>query len=240
MYQFFVDEKIEVGQTIMLSSDQEHHAKNVLRLHNEIVRVVSNEGGYFGNGYVEENHFLIHIKEKDVSQKELPKDVTLAIALIRREKLELVLQKATELGVKTIIPFISSRCVVQEKKEKSSRQLERWNKIVKEASAQCKRNVIPIIKDIQSIEEICRYTVPFKFIANSDLEKPSPLLEDVLKSEETLIVIGPEGGFSTKEIALFETNQFTSVSLGNRILRAETACLYALSVIASFQERESK
>lgn len=239
MYQFFVDEPIEVGQTISLSSDQEHHAKNVLRLNHEKVRIVSNEEGYFGEGYTEDNQFFVHILEKDNSPKELNKNVTLALALIRREKFELVLQKATELGVHQIIPFLSSRCVVQEKKEKSSRQMERWNKIVKEASAQCKRNSIPTITEIQTIDDVCKLSVPLKLVANSDLEKPSVLLEDALKKEETLIVIGPEGGFSTKEIELLEENGFVSVSLGNRILRAETACMYALSVLSSFQERES-
>ena len=238
MYQFFVDEPIEVGQTISLSSDQEHHAKNVLRLNHEKVRIVSNEEGYFGEGYIEDNQFLVHILEKDNHPKELNKNVTLALALIRREKFELVLQKATELGVHQIIPFLSSRCVVQEKKEKSSRQMERWNKIVKEASAQCKRNVVPMIKETQTLEEVSKHNVSLKLVANSDLEKPSVLLEDALKKEETLIVIGPEGGFSTKEIELLEENGFVSVSLGNRILRAETACMYALSVISSFQERE--
>ena len=239
MYQFYVDEPIEVGQTISLSSDQEHHAKNVLRLNHEKVRIVSNEEGYFGEGYIEDNQFLVHILEKDNSPKELNKNVTLALALIRREKFELVLQKATELGVHQIIPFLSSRCVVQEKKEKSSRQMERWNKIVKEASAQCKRNVVPMIKETQTLEEVSKHNVSLKLVANSDLEKPSVLLEDALKKEETLIVIGPEGGFSTNEIKVLEENGFVSVSLGNRILRAETACMYALSVISSFQERES-
>lgn len=240
MYQFFVDHTFEIGDTISLDKAQEHHAKNVVRLNNEIVRIVSNGIGYYGKGYVKDNQFYIDILEKDSLIRELPYQITLAIALIRREKMELILQKATELGVHTIIPFISSRCVVQEKKEKGDKLMERWNRIVQESCAQCKRDKIPTISSIQKIEDLYSLSYENKYIANSDLDNPSPLFQSVLNKGDSMIVIGPEGGFSVNEIEHFKENGFTSVSFGNRILRAETAAIYAMSLLSSYLDEVGK
>ena len=219
MYQFFVDHTFEIGDTISLDKAQEHHAKNVVRLNNEIVRIVSNGIGYYGKGYVKDNQFYIDILEKDSLIRELPYQISLAIALIRR---------------------ISSRCVVQEKKEKRDKLMERWNRIVQESCAQCKRDKIPTISSIQKIEDLYSLSYENRYIANSDLDNPSPLFQSVLHKGDSMIVIGPEGGFSVNEIEHFKENGFTSVSFGNRILRAETAAIYAMSLLSSYLDEVGK
>lgn len=237
MYQFYLDEDLQVGNTYQLDQQQTHHAKNVLRLHHETVRVVANGKAYFADGYVDKQSFCVQIQEEDTSPKELSHQITLAIALIRREKFEFVLQKATELGVSQIIPFVSSRCVVQERKDKQERQKERWHTIVKEASAQCKRNRIPSVTDIQTVKDLINLDIQQKYIAYENEANTSPLLGDAIKKENSIIVIGPEGGFTKEEIEQFSANNYQMVSLGHRILRAETAALYAMSLFSSNFER---
>lgn len=231
MYQFFVDELLQKGMLIRLSSQQEHHAKDVLRLQNETVRLVYEGMSYFGVAKYVDESFVIQVTEQDTSEKELPVSVTLAMACIRREKFELVLQKATELGVSRIVPFTSERSVVLPRADKKEKQKARWQSIVEEASAQCKRNCIPIVEDVCTLEQLKDYTSDLNLVAYEN-EKDTTSLAHKLTKQDITVVIGPEGGFGDNEIAVLENAGFVRVSLGNRILRAETAALFMLSVIS--------
>ena len=108
MQQYFVDTPLHVGEDYIFTKEQAHHAKTVVRLDHEKVRLVYQGQAYFAEAYTKDKEFIAHVYEKDDSIHESLCDVTLAVALIRREKFELVLQKATELGVKRIVPFESS------------------------------------------------------------------------------------------------------------------------------------
>ena len=161
--------------------------------------------------------------------------------MIRREKFELVLQKAAELGVSRIVPFESSRCVVHAKKEKGERQLSRWQDIVKEAAEQCKRNQIPAVEEICSLKDLGEFKSEVNCAPYENAYGTSRFLSDAVDGRKSItIVIGPEGGFSEEEIKQLQQMGFEAVTLGSRILRAETASLYAAAVCSEVCERKQK
>ena len=237
MQQYFVDTPIQVGDDYVFTSSQAHHAKTVVRLDHETVRLVYEGHAYFAEAMMKEKQFIAHVYEEDHGIHEMNCDVTLALALIRKEKFELVLQKATELGVKRIIPFESSRCVVHAKKEKADKQLLRWNTILQEASEQCKRNIIPEITNIVSFKDLKDYMSEGNYACYEKAYGEASFLSQCATNKKSItIVIGCEGGFSLSEVKEMEDIGFDSITLGSRILRAETAAMYACSVLSEIYE----
>lgn len=231
MQQYFCDVPLSVGAVYEFTKEQAHHAGTVLRLNDETVRLVSDNTGYFATVHTEGKRVYAVVDAKDERVNELPVDITLCMALIRREKMELVLQKAAELGVKRIIPFESSRCVVHERKEKKDKLMTRWNAILHEASAQCKRNQVPELAEVQPFSSLVRVESDVRLFAFENARYSGKKIKDCIQGAFSLmIVIGPEGGFSDEEAEYLVSHGFETVTLGNRILRAETAAMYACSV----------
>lgn len=232
MQQYFSDVPLSVGTVYEFTKEQAHHAGTVLRMHDETIRLVHDGKGYFARVYTEGKRVYAIVEKEDDMVNELPVDVTLCMALIRREKMELVLQKAAELGVKRIIPFESSRCVVHERKEKKDKLMARWNTILLEASAQCKRNVVPVLSEVVPFSSIESFTGDVKMLAFENARYSGKKISDTIKGASSImVVIGPEGGFSDAEAEYLIDRGYMAVTLGSRILRAETAALYACSVI---------
>ena len=231
MQEYFIEHPAAVGDIIELPEDKAHHAFNVLRLHHETVRLVYDGTAYFAEVYREDNHGLAKILSEDPNLNELPADITLCMALIRREKFELVLQKATELGVSRIVPFVSSRCVAKDRQERAEKVMARRKAIVVEAAEQCKRNRIPELVEPVKLSELSRFRSDMNLAAYEKAGASALRLKDVLPASSVTAVIGPEGGFSEAEIEELSQNGFQPVTLGNRILRAETAAYYLCSVI---------
>ena len=235
MQQYFCDQPIEVGKRYLFTKEQAHHAKDVLRMHHEKVRLVYDGIGYFADAYNGEDGFGADVYEQDERVNELDFDVILAIGeLHKRDNFELVLQKATELGVKKIVPFESSRTVAKVKKEKQEKLLTRRNAIVLAASEQCKRNVVPVVCETVKLKKVMELEADTKLAPYENAYGKSRKISECLKGKTILVVVGPEGGFSESEMAEFEKHGFEAVTLGNRILRAETACMYAMSVIGEY------
>mgnify|MGYP003311649625 CR=1 FL=1 len=179
----------------------------------------------------------IEVIQELQGNSELPSKVILVAALVKGEKMDLVLQKATELGVSEIVLLETERTIVKIKDES---KLERFRKILKEASEQSKRTVIPTLNRVISINKLSEVNADVKMIAYEN-EKGSTnsfnkLVNSVKTGQSVAIVIGPEGGFSENEVEQANKLGFTSVGLGKRILRAETAVFYTLSVIANYLE----
>lgn len=238
MQQFFCDSPVIIGENYILSKENAHHA-DVVRLDHEIVRLVYNGEGFFGECRKEQGQYLVEVAEKDARINEPGVSITLAPALIRREKFELVLQKAAELGASRIVPFESSRCVVHAKKEKGDKQLSRWQDIVQEAAEQCKRNIIPEVTEIVSLDDLAQYQSEVNAAPYENAYGSAHYLSDIYDGSKSItIVIGPEGGFSTEEVKQLEQMGFESVTLGSRILRAETASMYAVSICSEIAERK--
>ena len=156
---------------------------------------------------------------------ELDIDITVILALIKNDKFDFAVQKLTELGVKRIVPYLAKRSVV--KPGKGNNKQERLTKIAREASEQSHRNCIPEICDYCTLKDLSKYKSDINIIA---YEKDDKLISD-LKGKSFTIVIGPEGGFEPSEYEQIVSLGFESVSLGKRILRAETAAIYLSSVI---------
>lgn len=239
MQQYFSDVPIEIGDEYIFDKRQAHHAKNVVRLENEKVRIVHDGIGYFATCYSSGKDFVAKIEEKDERVNEIGVELTLAVALIRKEKFELVLQKAAELGVTKIVPYVSSRCVVKYKKEKGDKVLSRYQDILLEASEQCKRNIVPEIVEPVKLSELTKYCSDVNLLPYENAYGGARYMSEIIDEKKSLtIVIGPEGGFSDDEVEELKVAGFETVTLGSRILRAETAAMYACSVASEILARK--
>ncbi len=238
MQQYFSESPLTVGEEYYFDDKQAHHAKTVVRLENEKIRLVYAGKGYFATCYSRGRDFVAMVDEEDDRNNEIGVEVTLAVALIRKEKFELVLQKAAELGVTQIVPFESSRCVAKFKREKSDKLIRRYRDILMEAAQQCKRNIIPEIVEPVGIKDLGKYKSELNFVPYENAYDSSDFLTKYLEDKKSVtIAVGPEGGFSKEEIADLTENGFITVTLGSRILRAETAAIYSCSVISESYEK---
>ncbi len=236
MQQYFTDKPLKVGERYIFTKEQAKHAFTVLKMNHDRIRLVYDGMAFFADAYKDGNECVADILEEDPRNNELDIDITLAVALIRREKMELVLLKAAELGASRIVPFESERCVVKNVKEKDARRKERWQAILQEGSEQCKRNRIPELSDTISIKKLDTVKSECNVAAYENAYGENKLLTKAAHGKSITVVIGPEGGFSNSEVDLLNSMGYESVSLGSRILRAETACFYALSVLGEWSE----
>ena len=237
MQRYFVE---KINEKFILSDSDFHHIKNVMRVKNNenIVCVFDNHSYLCKINYTATSYELEVVEEisKDV---ELTKQVILYQALIKNDKFDLVIQKSTELGVSKIVPTIFSRSVVKVDESKKDNKLSRYEKIVKEACEQSRRQSLPFIDNYIKVKSIKLDDDTLGLIAyenNGDYKSLSNALNELDKYKKVAIVIGPEGGFSDDEVAYLQSIGFKNVSLGKRILRSETASMFLLSVIAHYIE----
>ena len=173
---------------------------------------------------------------------ESPIELVLAQCLPKGDKLELITQKATELGVNRIVPLVSENCVVKYDAKKSKARQERWQKIANEAGKQCGRTILPVVEPIQGLKQwltemaneaqksekrICLCMC----YENEEQQGIKEFLQAHRNDESFIFIVGPEGGFSLAEAHLAQELGIASVSLGTRILRAETAAIAAAAII---------
>jgi len=183
--------------------------------------------------------FSLSIKEIIAEENKLNLDITVAVGLVKEQKMDLILQKLTELGVNRIIPVSMERSIVKLDDKKSEKKKIRWETICKEASEQSKRTTIPVIEDIKSIKELLNIEADIKLVASTK-EKDKMLnyyLQNINSCAKIIMVIGPEGGISPKEEELLNKNGYDSVSFGNLIFRVETAAIYAASILNFYSSK---
>jgi 16S rRNA (uracil1498-N3)-methyltransferase len=185
---------------------------------------------------IEESPSSVVMKVENISfpAKESPLEITLAQSLLKGEKMEYLIQKATELGINRIVPFFSSRSVPLLDKSKKLRRYHRWEKIAVEACKQCGRIAVPKVEPLQNYSEMLGMA-PSEALRLILWEKKGQGLKEVLKGSEgrtkIFFVVGPEGGMSDEEVGDAEKAGFIPITLGKRILRSETAGLCLLSVL---------
>ena len=239
MSTFFVkNEQIEDNKIVILKEDA-NHIKNVLRykIGDELEICDENENRYNTKiSKFEENRLILDILNISDKNTEPNIKVTLFQCMPKADKMELIIQKCTELGINDIIPVISERVVVKLDEKNEMKKLERWQKIAKEAATQSGRQIIPKIeKSINLkniIEKLSKYDI---VILLYECEKKH-MLKDVLKNcnknvKNVAIIVGPEGGFSENDVKILDNcNNLEKVSLGSRILRTETASFVALAI----------
>jgi len=169
--------------------------------------------------------------------------ITLVMTVFKFDRMEWALEKATELGVAGIAPMIARR-TEKHLAQAAEKRAERWRRIVREASQQARRSDVPVIHDPVPIAERVRMASTATRIVLAEQERTTTLraaIEEALGAEKSEspafeIAIGPEGGWAPEEEALFDANGWRAVSLGPRILRAETAAIAALAIVASSLE----
>lgn len=243
MHKFFFSEgDKKEGDLIYLSGNQKYHIERVLRMS-------PGKKAYINIGEKEhlcrlqsldESFCVFRILKESHEIREMKCKIHLIQSYIKNDKMEWVLQKATELGVYAIHPFLSSRSVIKiENEQKKKERLQRFEKIVTAAAQQSKRNAIPQIYPIANLNELELYfgeKGPCPILLFYEEEKSRSLKATIeslhlSKEEEIYLVVGPEGGFSEEEVEMFKSKGAHIVSLGSRILRSETASLYGLCVM---------
>ncbi|MBE6610176.1 MAG: 16S rRNA (uracil(1498)-N(3))-methyltransferase [Ruminococcaceae bacterium] len=242
MHNFFVESDALDGVFRITGADH-NHIKNVLRMREGNTFLVS----YDGKSHLcalagfENDTALAEIVEEDYQDTELPVQLYLFQGLPKGDKLELIIQKAVELGASGIIPVEMSRSVVKIEDKKRKQKQERWQAIAESAAKQSKRNVIPTVSEAVSYKkamelasEMDVFLVPYE--NERGMAATADALEKLKNAKKVGVLIGPEGGFDDKEIALAKDAGGEIVSLGKRILRAETAAITALSMCMLYIE----
>ncbi len=241
MQQCFASKKVD--DIFYFSSFDEHHLKNVLRIKNgEEIIVVYDSVFYHCCAKVSNSGITALLLHELNANNELKAKVTLVYGLPKGDKFELVIQKATELGVSTIVPYCAKRSIVQIDDKKVALKLERWNKIIHDASMQSKRNVIPTIVKPMKLDELILMEADIKLIAFEEdscfgQETLFKILNQDLTDKHIVLVVGPEGGFDNVEVNKLVASGFKRVSLGKRILRSETAAIDILAITAFMLEK---
>ena len=180
----------------------------------------------------------IEILQSIDAQRESPLQITLAVGLTKGDKLDFVVEKATELGVQRIVPFSSAFAVPKLDERKIAARTERWQKIALSATKQCGRTRVPVIEPLCALQELLARSQPsavkiffWEKAAERSLQSLRQLHEKHSSAQTVLLMIGPEGGFSAEEAELARRGGFELAHLGRRILRAETAAVTALSLV---------
>lgn len=240
MHHFFVTDKQidnENGEIIITGSDV-NHIKNVLRMKplEEVLISDGNGHDYLGRIKNIDEDVIVEITDDKYEGSELPSKIYLFQGLPKSDKMELIIQKAVELGVYEIIPVSTKRVIVKLDEKKENAKLKRWSSISESAAKQSRRSIIPKIKGIMNFNEAINYakTLDINLIPYEnykDMSETKEVISKIEKGKSIGIFIGPEGGFDENEVDLAVESGIDRISLGKRILRTETAGLMIISVL---------
>ncbi len=241
MYHFFVDAGAFCENTIKISGDDVNHIKNVLRLKiGEQIIISQIDSSEDVDYYCSITEITDECVVADVdwteSGRELPNKIYLFQGLPKSDKMELIIQKAVELGVHEIIPVAAKRSVVKLDAKKEAGKIKRWQAISESAAKQSKRSIIPEVKPVMTYKEALGYAaeIDVKMMPYENakgISETRRIISEIGSGQSVAILIGPEGGFDPDEVDLASEAGFYPVTLGKRILRTETAGLMMLSVL---------
>ena len=231
MSKFFVKENQINNDKIHILGEDVNHIANVLRMKKEVEVQICNQET--GENYItkiisfSKDKIECEIVKKIIETVESNVDITLFQGIPKFDKMELIIQKNTEVGVKKIIPVLMERTVVKLDEKTANKKIERWQKIAEVAAKQSMRDIIPEIENIIKLQDITKQDYDEVLVAYENEEK-NMLKQELKKLQgkdryKIAIVIGPEGGISEKEIEILKNMGASFVSLGKRILRTETA-----------------
>jgi 16S rRNA (uracil1498-N3)-methyltransferase len=232
MQRFLVNRQCIDGESITITGDIVHQIRNVLRLQSgERIVVFDNTGSEYTVTLdtIEKDQVkgtICHTRQT----AELAIKIILYQALLKSDHFEFVLQKCTEIGVSIFVPIVCQRCVAR---KPGANKIQRWEKVIKEATEQSGRGVMPILKPTLSFEDACHSAKGFSLIAGigPDSIKLNKVLRSNTRPSTINVFIGPEGGFTTDEEEFAQRCGINKITLGPRILRAETAGLVAATAI---------
>ncbi len=240
MYQFFVEESQICGKTVTILGSDVNHIKNVLRMKVGEELAVSNgsDGKEYRCGIVsiEEDRIVCELRFVKEDGVELSSRVYLFQGLPKADKMELIIQKAVELGVYEVIPVAARRCVVKLEEKKAAAKIARWQGIAEAAAKQSKRRIVPKVSDCMSFKEAVNRAssmdvkiIPYELAEG--MERTKEIIGSLKPGQDIAVFIGPEGGFEETEIMQALSLGIEPVTLGKRILRTETAGFTVLSWI---------
>jgi 16S rRNA (uracil1498-N3)-methyltransferase len=244
MQRYFVEQiNIQEKRAVLLPSDA-YHVQKVMRMQvkDSVIVCHETEGTFLGKLIkLTPNEAIVELNGKIEEYNELPLDVTIAHGLVRREKMEFVIESCVALGAKAYIPIFMNRSTAKWQEEKGEKKEARINKIIKEASEQSHRNrLMKFIKPL-TIPELIKEKANFDLCLfayedspTDDVNLKKHLSIDNMKS--LLVLFGPEGGFDEKEVEILTEAGFIPITLGKRILRTELAPLLLLSAIVYQKE----
>lgn len=229
----------EYNDKIILRDSDIHHIKNVMRMKiDDRIEVVFDKKLYICNIDSMEP-LILSIIDIINEENKINLDVIVALGLVKEQKMDLILQKLTELGVNEIIPVNMERSIVKLDDNKISKKMIRWNTICKGASEQSKRTSVPIIHDVINLKDLTKIDGDVRLVASTK-EKDKLLncyLQNIDNCAKIVVVIGPEGGISDREEDYLFDNGYSPVSFGNLIFRVETACIYVASILNYYGSR---
>lgn len=238
MYQFFVEPSQIQGNRIVITGSDVNHIKNVLRMKAGDEIAVSN--GMDGKEYrcgieaFAEDEIVCGLRFVKEDGVELPSKIYLFQGLPKADKMELIIQKAVELGAFEVIPVAAKRCVVRLDEKKAASKISRWQGIAESAAKQSKRAVIPKVHPVLSMKEAVAYAqnmdvklIPYELAEG--MQHTKQMIEAVKPEQSIAVFIGPEGGFEESEIQMAREAGIEPVTLGRRILRTETAGFTVIS-----------
>lgn len=239
MHHFFVSPDQIDEKYVTITGGDVNHIKNVLRMKIDEELLISNgqdKDYYCKIESVSDDEIKAVILDEEFEGTELPTELYLFQGLPKSDKMELIIQKAVELGVKEIIPVATKRCVVKLDDKKEASKIKRWQAISESAAKQSRRTIIPEVSSVMSFKEAINRAKEFElgiipYENFKDMTETKEVLKKVQKGIKIGIFIGPEGGFEESEIQYALENGIHPISLGKRILRTETAGLAILSVL---------
>ena len=237
MARFYVPHPQIENDILKVEGDEVRHIRKVLRLRaGDDLSVFDGSGMEYEGTIVDERSSSVSIRVRNISstKKESGLEITFAQSLLKGEKMDYLIQKATELGVRRIVPFISSRSIPLLEKSKRLDRHRRWEKIAIGASKQCGRGVVPDIDPLrdypQVLDSVTKNSLRLILWENEG-ERLKSALRRLKQGNEVFFIVGPEGGLSREEVDEARRSDFIPVTLGERILRSETASLCLLSIL---------
>jgi 16S rRNA (uracil1498-N3)-methyltransferase len=227
---FLLDTRFD-SRTVMIRGEKARYLATVLRCEaGDPLTLKDNRGNIYSARIIRATRSDIEVEllGKQEPQRESALRITLLQSLLKGEKMDVVVRKVTELGVDEIIPVVTERSQVRE-----TRKLSRWRKIAEEASRQSGRSTIPEVRDIVQFEKLssARCVTPGMIFWEREGLAFRDAVDKFRESRELALLTGPEGGFSEGEIERAATSGFIPVSMGKRILRAETASIAAVAIV---------
>lgn len=237
MQRYFVKKKIDNG--FVFEDSDIKHIKRVMRMNigDEIEVVYDNK--VFICEIISLDPLNVRILKEVLEGEDDLFDLTVAIGLVKEQKMDLILQKLSELGVKKIIPVNMERSIVRLDEERFKKKKARWEMICKEASEQSKRSDIPVISDIMNVKDLGSLCYDVKLVASTK-ERDKSLnyyLQSIDHCAKIIMVVGPEGGLSDKEEEVLCQGGFKRVSFGKLIFRVETAAIYGASIFNFYSSK---
>ena len=239
MQHFFVTPGQVKGKTIYIEGSDVNHMKNVLRMKKGEQLMISDGDNHKYLCRLEkfrEESAVVEIIEEEKKDTELPSEIYLFQGLPKSDKMELIIQKAVELGVYEVIPTVTKRTVVKLDAKKAAKKTERWREIAKSAAKQSGRGVIPSVAEVMDYRAAIKYAedldillIPYELAEGMEITKTQ--IESIEPGQSVGIFIGPEGGFEKEEVELVKAAGACEITLGKRILRTETAGLAILSIL---------